>query len=300
MDYSSLDEIKNVFFLKSNNLADMRRELVQKSSLLHPDKNYGMFQDSNTEDQYIKMNGAIQYIDKILGNEMQLVPISAITEIIKVVKSTIPENSDTQLNKKIIVEQNFHTKLDTRKNDYLSNYNGPKIISTFIATIITIIWFFPNIINEHPILSHYIQIDNFYFFLLWIGSIATTSIIWILLKLKERRTEKILKYLKNEITQENMFWDFISWMGFNDGNTNNKIFTKSHFEHYILRYYSERHHSEDYQFYRKSLFTKDFIDIEVAHEIANILLLRAEEKKVIRKLDIASLLDEYELLVTMR
>ena len=128
------------------------------------------------------MNESLQYIDDKLKNETQLVPISAVTEIIKIVQDIIPKNNENLINNNIISEQKIYeqelkTKLDIRRNDYLSYDKVPKIISSVVALLITSIWFFPSTIESHPILSRHLEMDSVFFTLIWLVSIAITSSI---------------------------------------------------------------------------------------------------------------------------
>jgi hypothetical protein len=288
-----IDEIKNTYLLKSNNLIDMRKELIKNIAVFHPDRNYGSFQDTETENHYKNMNEALQYIDEKLKNETQLIPISSVTEIIKLVQDIIPKNNDLQINKINIYEQKLNTELDARRNDYLSYDKGAKIISSIVALLITTIWIFPSTIENHPILSQYIKTNNIFFTLIWVVGITTTSTIWFFLKIKERKMGELIKKLRNETYQNNLFENFISSKlrnnyYSNEQYPNKKYFSKTEFVNFII----------DSHFFKKTrnvFYKKNFIDYELAHEIANIILLRAEEKKIIKKIDIVSLADEYEI-----
>jgi hypothetical protein len=305
MLYDSIDEIIKEFSLKPDNLVDMRRELIKNISAIHPDRNNGIFQNIETENLYKKTNEAIQYIDNKLKNENQLVPISSLTEIIKIVQDIIPKNEEAQVNKTFMIEQKINNNLDDWRNDYLSKYKGSKIISSGIALLITTIWLFPSTINEHPILSEYINTNNFIFLLLWLTSIGITSIIWLYSKYKENKIKYLVKKLKTETYQNQLFNEFILL-----GHKRNEYirrdyyerefsydennFTKNQLINFIISPYFLNYYRNDF---RRNIFRQSFIDYEIANEIANIILIRAEEKRIIKKKDIVSLTDVYEIII---
>jgi len=206
--FKTIEEIKNKFSLVSDSNIEIRKELIKKISEIHPDKNNGSFANTETEILYNNISSAIEFIDNELKNEQQLIPISAIKEITNLIKEIIPVNNTTT-EKLLEMKSELLSLSDKRINYNFSKNMKPKVASSIISLLITIIWFFPATINEHPVLSHYIDINNSGFNVFWGLCLVTTFFIWNYFIKKEKIIEKAYQYLREMLYQNIIFYIFI-------------------------------------------------------------------------------------------
>ncbi|WP_147456089.1 hypothetical protein [Leptospira stimsonii] len=72
----------------------------------------------------------------------------------------------------------FQKSLENFERTKLRELFGPKITLTAISGFLSITWFFPKTIIEHPVLSKYIDASNPIFGIFWLFSIVISSLLW--------------------------------------------------------------------------------------------------------------------------
>lgn len=166
---------------------------------------------------------------------------------------------------------------------------GSRISSTTIAAIITFLWMFPNQVIEHPLIQMFFG-DSMYattrfamtITVIWLCVLLYTIIIWCSSIRRERIEKAIMERLKLESVQNEIFMNFL------DSLYLNQQFSKREFMKYLAQGLSEEKNQ------RKTL-NFDFEE-KIVQNMADIILLRAKDYGVIRKIKSHSLIDCYEII----
>lgn len=114
-EYKSLDDIKNKLSLTVDltNIDEVRRELIIKLAEVHPDRNNGEFKNENDKILYNDISRAIEFIDNNANKTLQIIPVSAITDIIRLIKEIIPKNN---INEEKAEEKDLYNRFDIKIN----------------------------------------------------------------------------------------------------------------------------------------------------------------------------------------
>ena len=282
-EFKTIDEIKEVFSIDCDDIIEIKRELKKKKVELHPDKNQGKFKSQKIKNIYERIDSAIKFIDRILKNESQLIPISSIKEITNIVRDIIVLENKNISEK---MEDNFYNKIDTVINEHISKNKKTKYFCSSILLPTTIIWLFPTLFNEHPILYQLLSsFDSFNTF--WIFCVIIILSILLIVNTKNKKIIKAYQYLKSEPFQNMLFIFFI------DNKSKGYKFSKDDFVESIRNF--------DYRTYETSrlIFLSRQIKIEekIAFDVASKVLIRMEEKYFVKKIDEVSpfLSEMYEL-----
>lgn len=283
--FKSINEIKEEFSIKSDDIIEIKRLLKKKMAELHPDKNKGDFKTKKTKNVYEKIDSAIKFIDKILKNESQLVPISSIKEITNTVRDIIVLENKSILEK---AEDKIYNKIDNIINEHISKNKKTKYIYSSILLPPTIMWLFPTSFSEHPILKQFLSSFDSYN-ILWIFCVIIVLSILMTINNKNKKIIKAYQYLKSEPYQNMLFIFFI-----NNKSKNHK-FSKDDFVESIRNF--------DYRTYETSrlVFLSRQIRIEekIAFDVASKVLIKMEENNFVKKIEEFSpfLSEMYELLI---
>ena len=276
--FHSIDEIKNHFSIESDDLSIIRGKLNSKRTKIHPDKTKGEFKNSTIEEEYHNIGNAINYIDSLKDNQ-SLVIVEKVTELMKVMTELIPNNKQNSL------EQSLDSKISDVTTSTRSRMLVPNISLTAVTAIVSFLFLFPNQIAEHPILSYHINPTSFIFTFLWLSLLLFCVSLWIITSHKEAVTKKKLALLKVDSEQNRIFAEFIRYLD------DNKLFTKDDLTHFIcnLRRGCRYEHRSD------NLFGSRIITQEIAQNIAELIISRAEKNNVIERLPRNTLSDTYKL-----
>ncbi len=287
MIYNSISEIKNDFQIDSDSLDVIRDSVNAIRANTHPDRTNGEFSDENIKDLYYKANSAIEYLDGIKNNQ-SLIVIEKMTDLMKVVSELIPTNRQNSL------EQNLDSKISFAISTFRSKMFVPKISLTAITAVVTFLFLFPRQIKDNPTLSHFINPTSSIFVMVWFSLLLYSGLFWIMTFNNEEKSKKKLILLKVDSVQNRIFENFI------ERHLADNKFQKDELTHFIYESSMENrlgelHRSEGLSLITTRLFGSEIITMEIAQNIAELIISRGEKNKVIEKLSISKLSDTYEL-----
>lgn len=286
ISYNSIREIQKDFQINDNNLDALRERINEIRANNHPDKTHGKFENEEKETLYHKANSAITYIDSIKNNQ-SLAIVEKMTELMKVVTELIPNNKQNTL------EQSLEFKISHSIKNYRSVFFFPKISLTAITAIVTFLFLFPNQIIDHPTLSTYIDPTNGLFAGAWLMLFSFSVFLWIIAYLNEESSKRKLSSLNVDSYQNRIFDDFLHL----ESERENE-FTKEGLSHFIYSIGKGRREYRGHLRNNMKLLPlgREIITMEIAQSVAEIIIIRAEKNRVIRKVTYPTLNDTYEII----
>jgi hypothetical protein len=130
---------------------EIRKELIKRMSKIHPDKNKGEFSSEKEKRDYLKINSAIRFLDLQTKDQEALIPLKDVTDLIKTLKELVPTNNENKSTEKLRI------KIDNNIDKLKHRNQTPKIATSSFTALLTILWVFPSTLQQHPILSMYID-----------------------------------------------------------------------------------------------------------------------------------------------
>lgn len=211
------------------------------------------------------------------------------TELMKVVTELIPNNKQNTL------EQNLESRISTTIKSYRSIFFLPKISITTVTAIVTFLFLFPNQIKEHSTLSAFINPTNDLFIMAWITLLFCSILLWIIAFTSEEKSKRKLSLLKVDSFQNNIFDKFLDLESEKDNE-----FTKEGLTHFI--YDKANGKKPNLSLNMRRLFTPtcEAITMEISQNVAEIIIVRAEKNKVVKKVTYSTLCDTYEIINYIR
>ena len=214
MKFNCLNDIIEYFKLSTNSVEDIEKELKVLLKPLHPDSNQSdKFKNAREEKLYYEIRSALDFLDEN-KNVNSLTTKDEITALVEIVKTlTLVKEEKTKedlIEKKEVV---LTGKIQESIKIFHKSYSVPKITSLVLTGILTAMWLFPTTVKEHPVLSSIFKnSENSYIFVFFsFFSLFITSMIWIKVKVTEKRDNEIKSSYKLESTQNNIFSHFIKW-----------------------------------------------------------------------------------------
>jgi hypothetical protein len=332
MEFNTLDEIIKHFNIEFTEGDDVKKELKNLIKKIHPDKNDGEFKSETDKTKYNEIIEALGFLE--LNNVTSIATkndVAALTKVLnEIVLSKKADISEEKIERKVSTLSNF---IQESIKNFHNHNSTPKITSIVIATLITALWAFPNVVKDHPLLGflyHY----NKEFTIIWLFSLIYMGILWLQIKMIEQKDEEIKCSYKLESTQNNIFSLFTTWMygvfkNFEIREDKRRFitFTKEDLINFLITRYAfynrklkgmnnltiyeigkvikETEDSETfkYQLKRKNISHSLFfnllprpgeIDLEIANLISDLIIERLFERNVIVKVNKRSLSDIYE------
>lgn len=286
INFNNLEQVKQEFGIQENEPAEIRKKLRVLQAELHPDKYSasGEFESQEKKERYMRVEAAIKFLENNGKEQTALIPVNEVTNLIKAVTSLIPANQA------ITAETNLSTQVSQNLANIRVQYIAPKVIVSAIPAVITAIWIFPTTVLEHPVLKMYIDIGSPQFLMVWLGSLMFSAFFWLFFQRIEYRQRQFQLLLKTESFQNSLFQDFLQV-------ADEEHFTKDEFINFITnrrdgrkrRYRSLISVMID-EFFK---IAPDYIDVELAQNLADIIFERAEKRNVIEKDLSAQSLSEY-------
>lgn len=283
MEFTSVEQIQNEFDLKGMDKEDIVLNLKQMLKDSHPDK----LKDSSFDsEKFEKIKNALEFMEK-KGTEV--VPVKCVTDLVEVLKDLAIKNQEKD------AERQLNECLDRNYKKQKEALVVPKVSLSAVTGALGFLWFFPQYVLEHPIMSKLI-VNNVEFSALWISAMICVGFLWMQVFKNERRNKYLLDFLKTESTQNNLLMNFYSC-------AEKRSFAKSDLADYILdefnHYHSFNYHGGVIHLLNKVIpIFRSGIDRETAECIADSIIDRAEKKKMILyKTDDHSFVDHYEWLL---
>jgi len=281
MQFTGINQIRRKYGIDEHNPEDIRSRLRVIQSQLHPDRTGGEFQDGNGKEQFLEVNAALDYLENHEIIENPLVPMSAMTELVKVMRDLVPAQQEK--NAETALSSSVATKLVTLNTEFRS----PRITTSAISIVLSAIWLFPSQIANHPILGHHLDPSNIKFTVFWAFSLFLTAMIWIMTSMLEERRKQFLGIIKTEGWQNKRFMKYIQDINFDEDNK--QRLTKDSFVQDLML---------QQRISQSSLFLFTFqrpneLDAELAQGIADIVISRAEQRGMIAKDSLKTLSETY-------
>lgn len=286
--YSSVRQIKEDFQITSDNLQEIREFLNKIRIENHPDRTNGDFENEIVKERYYNANNAIMFLDTLQNNQ-SLVVVEKMTDLMKVVVAELIPNS-----KQTSLEQNLDSKISSAITTFRSKLFIPKISLTAITGVVTFIFLFPGRIKDDPALSRLIDPSSSVFLGVWLMFLTYSVLFWFMSFSNDERSKRKLILLKVDSVQNGIFEDFIH------SESKENIFTKDEltrfvFESSLGNRIGDRHRNSGLDILNQKLFGSEIITLEIAQNIAELIIARAEKNQVIEKLSRNTLSETYSI-----
>lgn len=288
--YNSINEICNEFNIKdSEDIDQILRELTEIQSKLHPDNNPNI--DKNNTEKYFRVSEAKNFIRKHYKQNHNLVEVSDFEELMKVVNN----NSLSVILKE--KERNLESTYETKVKQIKSSYIPKKIAVGTIIAIFSAVWAFPSVLEQNPLISRYILINNEIFYtiltIIWILVLLMSFLFLLQILKRETYFKNILSEFKGTKFQYEVFSAFAKQL-IEKQNSKNITFFRNELEKFILEQVLNKHKKP----YTKQLKYKlpnniySYID-ELLPKLSEIIISRALSQKIIQKSESISWEDKY-------
>ena len=278
MEYYSIKEIRDEFGIDSESPDEIRKELIKKLSKIHPDKNKGEFSSGKEKEDYLKINSAIRFLDEQTKDQEALIPLKDVTDLIKTVKELVPTNNENKSVEKLRI------KIDDSIDKLKHRNRTPKIATSSITALLTILWVFPSAVKQHPILGRYIDptcLSFSIFTIIWLFSLMFAAIFWSFLRRIENKEAAFKKRLNLESVQNSLFKEFID-TGRHRTPTDSQVrFLKAEFVKFLASTATYEVTPSPLLF--RFLSPDKVIDLELLEALAKVILNRAEVNGYIKR-----------------
>lgn len=294
----NISKICEKYNIESTELEEIKNELKQILKKVHPDNNSGEV-DVESFDEIMN---ALEIINQEIKYGSTKNEIQTITEAFGNIIEKL--NLSNELSEKKEIERRYE-KLE---ND-IDRYSSPIIrrtrvrryASASITAIITFLWLLPDKVLSHPFFKFMIENKIFSevrftasFFVIWIYMLVFTLFYWWRVFRVENQEKEILSNIKNKTIQNRMMMDFIVRLS-HDGTLQ---FSRNQFLEYILDELGESYGSVGLLCQRKKrkFCIENSSSQEIIENVTDIILLNAEKHKVIKKVEMKSLIEYYSII----
>lgn len=290
----NISEICEKYHIESKELSEIRKEILKLLKEIHPDNNNGECNKEDIADLTNALSMVEEEIDKknLKQNEIQVLSnaLSSILQDDFIVKVAEKTNEKREVEKKLensIEEYIIHMKVKTRVRRYSS---------VGITAIVTFLWLFPEKLMSHPIFAIFFDDNNagifsFIFLYIWLILLIITVSYWLRIFSFEQIEREIFESMKLRSVQNKILTNFLADERYNEGG----IFSKEKFSGYIREFINNMF--MDNRLIRKCRYVlNNNLSEEIIQDIADIILLNAEEHKVVKKIENRSLMDYYEVI----
>ena len=228
MNFESINQLRLELGLNSSSKSDLKKEVKAKIKEIHPDKNNGEFKTEEEKQNYQKLKSALDF----LNSSTELVTREEITSLTKIIKDLALVKDEKRQ------ESVLSDKIDSKIKSFKSALLFPKITSTSIAGLLSIIWLFPKTVSEHQVLSRLLNTSDQVFTTFWLFTLGLSAYLWFFLNFLERRYKQRINTLKLETTQNFLFNEFIRYKSYNVESVKNGFlrFSKEELIEFISNY----------------------------------------------------------------
>lgn len=281
-----LDEIRKKYNSEGDSLEDIKRKLRSKVKEAHPDNN----NDNYDKDSFEELKEDLEIIEKEIMEEKSKTEIKLTpNELLEIIQ----EMNDLDIYKKSNTQNELQKKFDESIQEqtvkFTKQFKVKRYSLTGLTTLITFLWMIPDKILEHPILKQLFNGEADFIFLLsfvWVIFLICTILYWVKTFKIERVEKEILEEVKIESVQNTLFMDYIEYHV-----KDKEVFSKKDFMDHLLWKIT-------YKITNRNLRKMVFLSISenVIQNIANIILERAVEQRIIKKVENRSLIEHFELI----
>lgn len=291
----NIEEIKQKYNIKTDGPEEIKSELLKRIKQNHPDEsNY------RTVDDNIDITDLIEdynYIQSLIGTDRKQEVSIPINEVVKAFTEIMQMPTKKEKEQVEVLSEKLNTSISNQVMATRRKLSFRRYSSASITAIITFLWLFPNQVLEHPFVKMFVgdyQQGRFMTFILaaWLFTLVATCISWMSAKHIENIENDLTKHIALESVQNTVFMNFI------DNIAPECSFVKPQFVEYLASYiYRKMYMPRIRHRYQLNIGLKKRIQEDVIQNMADIILLRAQEHGVIRKVKSNSLIDSFEIII---
>ncbi len=284
----NVDEIRKKYDAKNDTLEEIKRKLRNKLGEIHPDNNKGDYD----KDYFKEVSDDLEYIEKEIskGKSKKEIQLTA-NDIVELIQGLNEINSFAKRDTGNEMKKELDESIQEQTVKFTKQFKIKRYSLTGVTTLITFLWMIPDKILEHPILKQFFNGNMHSVFMImlsfvWVFLLLCTILYWIITFKIEGIEKEILEEVKIESVQNRLFMDYLEY------RVKDKVsFSKKDFMDHLLW-------KIIYKIKNKRLrkLLKGSLSEKVIQNIANIILERAEEQKIIRKIENRSLIECFELI----
>ncbi|MCI8379194.1 MAG: hypothetical protein HFH72_11870 [Lachnospiraceae bacterium] len=279
-----LEEIKAKYNISAGDLDEIRSALKRKLKESHPDNN-----KEYNSDYFTELNNDLSYVESLIKNSENQNTLVSMNEVLQTLAEILQTPVKKDKDAKEVLNEKISANIQSRLLITRKRLRTPRIGSTTVVAIITFLWMFPSQVMEHPLIQMAFG-DTIYatrkFALVitgaWLLTLLYTIMIWGMSIHIERKEKDIMERVKLESVQNEIFMNFLNSI------SPSKKFSKWDFMKYLAYGLSEE------QEMRKTLNFKP--EEEIVQNIADIILLRVKEYKIISPSKSHDLIECYEII----
>lgn len=287
MVFNSINDIKEHFGIEVENINDLRKELKKRLVNSHPDKTGGNFKGKTQQREHDELSEAIKFIDN--SSTDLAIYRSELTEL----RKKVDELAALKENQNLLAKENITKLLENHIDDSVVRFQKKhytlKISSLAATTIITSIWVFPTVVENHPVLKNILVLNSIPFTIIWIGSLIFAGYIWYSTKRIEKK-DKILKLNYSiDTTQNIIFKLFCAWLRASkyknyDYESKSYRFSRDDLFNFVLNHYNNMY-KEFGEFY-------DLPEWDLYHKISekykdkNDLLITPDKSSLVKRISL--------------
>lgn len=276
----SVEEIKQKYNIKTDDLEEIKAELKNIIKRNHPD------QTNDSSNPYITdMTAELGYIESLISNDKKQEISIPVNELVKAFTEIIQMPVRKDREQKEVLNEKFNESINNQLSISKRKFMVSRYSSASISAVLTFLWMFPNQILEHPLLKMLINewdqgFFMLFFLIIWLYAVMFTCWLWGKYKRIENIEHELIRRIKLESVQNEIFTDFVNSI------VPDYFFTKTKFIEYLK---NKIDNMFDYKKYH--------IQEDVVQNMADIILLRAQEYEVIKKVKSNSLIDSFEIII---
>lgn len=281
-DWTSITEVAREFGLQefATDASALRDGLKRVMSSVHPDKNGGSFKSDQDKALFMRTKAALDYIELQSQSDLALIPLSQLPAIISAVSQAL----------------NVRPALDsqTLQSNYMADAKArisrrfvlPKISSGVFAAITGFLVAFPDKFQKNPILGPILgeRITQ----LMLLSLVVYSGLFFVLAWYRERGAEARAEYLMSERALGDLFEMVIHHAG--SGAPSRRVSSRQILEA-VRNIAGYQAHSLPFPM----AFLGSRVDLQTLEKVASIQTQRLVERKLLTRVDVASLDTWYDL-----
>jgi len=280
MKFKTLEQIRVEFKIKSLEKESIKKDLLKILKEVHPDKNGGEPKNKTEKELVLNLTEALNFIDS-LSDETSLVAVSK--QMTDIIQYLVEERTLDKTNQ---IEQKLDVKIQNNISESVKFTRKPKIALTTVTAALGFVILLPEQVLKIPNLAKIIDPSNSTFQILWLVTLFYTLILWIFIYFREERNKITINSLKLESTQNDLFLEYLYFLGENINHNQAPvlIFSKIEFVNFIMKKYNRYRYLQNNLFLNLLTFFKPpVIQEDVAQDIVEIIIKRALEMEIIEK-----------------
>lgn len=279
-NWTSIADVAREFGLQEydNDAPALRDKLRRVMSSVHPDKNGGSFKSDQDKTLFMRTRDALDYIERQSQSGLDLIPLSQLPAIVSAVSQAL--NARPTMDSQAL-QSSYMADAKARISRYFAL---PKIGSGVFAAVTGFLVAFPDKFEKHPILGSILDKQTTQLMLLVL--VAYSGFFFMLAWYGERRTEARAEYLMSERALGELF-EMITHHA-SSGVPTCRVSSR-HIMEEVQNLAGYRAHSFPFPFLNSR------VDLQTLEKVASIQTQRLVERKLLTRVDVASLDTWYDL-----